>query len=534
MEIPQQVREMLEHQLETEGRPFCMLVDAEYRVVDCWGDRAAYGLEAITNGQDAVEVAPFLAGQPLGQTLGLPFVTDADGRAFHIDLIPDGDSCFVLFLDAEQECRRTRQVQQIANESRLIVARQKRLIDELIDTKTELALRRREAEEQSRDRGRYMAMMSHEFRTPLTAALGYVDLVTECDDLPVAAREHAVRLKRVTQQQLVLVDNLLNQARLEVGGVAIREVLADIRGLVEDISVLIAPLAAEKGLAFSAQVARRVPEYLRLDEIRFRQIVVNIMGNAVKYCEEGTVRLVLDWQDAGLEVRIDDTGPGIAAEQLPTLFRPFQRGASEPHAPGAGLGLSISRQLAEAMGGTITLRSRLTEGTTVTITLPAASATESPGGDPRANADLETGKILIAEDDPDLRLLLTAWLEQDGQTVTAAADGEEALAQTLKERPDLLVVDTNMPRLGGPGVARSLRARGFDGAIVALSGAHDPRDVEFALSCGCDEFLAKPPHRGTFLRVVRRMLLGTRLCVDARPGDLVAGDRAMPGDPDRR
>ena len=501
MNLPPEIERYLHERIVASRRPFCMRVAADHRLVARWGEASAYGLERLRPGDDVSAAVPFLDAQ-CTDIVELPFISDAQGHAFHAHLIPSAGDCYVLYVDARRELEQKRRAQQTANEVKLLLERERRMIAELVDAKAELTVRRKEAEAESRRRGEYIATMSHEFKTPLTALLAHADQLGQAvtSDL---GRQSSAAIRRIVQQQIWLIDNLLTSARLEADGFPIHAQLTDVRALVDDLCIVFAPLAAAGELSFGAYVTDAVPEFVHADALHLRQVLVNLLGNAVKFTVEGGVRLELDYADGKLIAAISDTGPGIPASEQETLFEPFRRGGGPPRASGAGLGLGITRALVDAMHGSLQLESAVGEGTRVTVRIAAAQLERS------TERQLEAGavSILIGDDDADIAELLALRLGEEGFRVRVAADGRAVVEAALADPPDLIVLDTNMPELDGPAAARALRTRGFAAPILALSAAGRRQDIEFALASGCTEFLRKPAHPDTLKRVIRQLLL---------------------------
>ncbi len=502
MSLPASIQKHLLNWALERRRPVCMRVTGDHRLLELWGDPGEFGLESLEIGGDVSGVAPFLCDYALGEEVELPFVTDASGHAYHVHLLPDGENRFVLFIDARQELNERQRHQQTANELKLLLERDRRLIGELIDARTELVILRREAEEESRRRGAFIATMSHEFKTPITAMLAHAERLGE-ELEPAEIRDTAGAIRRITQQQIWLIDNLLVRARLEADGFAIHRAATDPRALVDDLCLVFAPLAAERELSFAARVEQSVPEFLILDSLHLRQILVNLLSNAIKFTDEGSVELVVEYVEGNLEACVRDTGPGISAEDQAALFQPFQRGREEPRAAGSGLGLSLSRRLADALDGELCIEGGPGGGTQATARVPAEPADLGTVD----SADAAGSLIVLGEDDPDITDLLTARLGEAGYRIRGLADGEAVVEAALASDPRLVIVDINMPKLDGPAAARKLREQGFQAPILALSGATDRDDIEYALASGCTEFLRKPPHIPTLKRLIQRLLV---------------------------
>ncbi len=517
MTLPKRVSDFLRDRVLEYRNPCCLRVAADNLLLEIWGEPAKYGLDDLEVGDDVSAAMPLLSDYEFNEYVELPFVRDAVGHAFHVHLIPESDACFVLLLDATEEIRERERYQQTANEVRLLLDKERRLIAELVDAQAELAVRRKEAEDESRRRGEYIATMSHEFRTPLTAILAHAERLVADSAIADDDRKQLGRaIQRVSQQLVWLVDNLLTRARLEADSYAIHRSVTDTRALVDDLCLVFAPLAADKELSFAARVAENVPEFVMLDDLHFRQVLVNLLGNAIKYTFEGSVEVEIRFDDERLIATVADTGPGLAEEERNALFMPFNRGREEPRSPGAGLGLGITRQLVEAMDGTLTVESGQGTGTRMTVELGAASADSVS----EAAAPLATDLIVIGEDDPDIVDLLEVRLAEAGYRVHSVSDGKALVDAVLKLDPSLAIVDVNMPGLDGPAAARKLRESGFHAPILALSGAGRRRDIEYALSSGCTEFLRKPPHLGTLKRLIQQLILSGR--ADGYPDSIPA------------
>ncbi len=344
--------------------------------------------------------------------------------------------------------------------------------------------------------------MSHEFKTPITAMLAHAERLGE-ELEPAEIQDTTQAIRRLTQQQLWLIDNLLVRARLEADGFAIHRAPTDPRALVDDLCLVFAPLAAERELSFAARVEQNVPNFLVLDSLHVRQILVNLLSNAVKFTDEGGVELVVEYVDGNLEASVRDTGPGISAEDQAVLYQRYARGREEPRAAGSGLGLSLSRRLVDALDGELRIETEPGSGTQATMRVPAEPADLGTAD----SADAAGGLIVLGEDDPDITDLLTARLGEAGFQIHGLADGEAVVEAVLSSDPRLVILDVNMPKLDGPAAARRLRERGFRAPILALSGATDREDIEYALACGCTEFLRKPPHIPTLKRLIQRLLV---------------------------
>ncbi len=491
MTFPETIRNYLESDYSANRRPFCFQVDAEYRLVDSWGDAESYGLGGLSVGDDTVDHAPYLIGNLGTSVEKLPFVTTGSGTV-EIHIVPEDDRYFVIVMDASDEHRFRQQRQQTANELRLLhaaqqklIARQRALIGDLVEAKTELEHRRKEAERANERKSEFIAMMSHEFRTPLSSIVNYADLALEDDTSVENIRKSAEAISRAASHMNRLVETVLDEARIEAGQMRVQEAPFELSALLDDIATIMAPLAAEKQLSFGIYLSADVPEIIVADDACLRQILINLLGNAVKFTESGGVRLDVSWADHVLRIEITDTGPGIALEDQERIFDAFERAADSRSGgtKGTGLGLTITLGLARLMRGEIDLVSEPGGGCTVTVKVPAPASADSPAEEtalPEPATEFRAARpatILVCDDDEDLLALAEYYLLRAGYGMLIARDGREAVDKALAYDPDLVLMDINTPRLPGSEAASELRAKGFEAPIIALT-ASDVRKLD--------------------------------------------------------
>jgi PAS domain S-box-containing protein len=382
-------------------------------------------------------------------------------------------------------------------------------------TEERLLQARAAAEAANEAKSLFLANVSHDIRTPLSAVLGFCDILLERVDDPSAVRD--LRAIRRNGAYLVeLVDDILDLSRIEAGKLRMQLSRFTLADLILDIDSLMQVRALERGLPLTFEFARPVPQQLRSDRVRMRQILVNLIGNALKYTESGSVRVEIDYVQPGadgrLEFRVIDTGPGIAESDLECIFEPFRQLASAgPSAQrGSGLGLSIARRLAEQLAGEIRVESRVGSGSTFTLSIPVATtegevlaqpslhARELGGARASSIGGLIVGcRALVVDDVEDVRRIAAHFLEHSGALVELASSGEEALERIASAAAqgaeyDVVLLDMLMPGLGGDEVASHLRARGFDRPILAVTASAVREQRERWLRSGCDEVISKP------------------------------------------
>ncbi len=485
MSLADEIAAYLQDSFVERHQPFCICVDDSYRLTDWWGSGAQFGFSDLQRGHDMQTLAPFLIGNLSSEPVILPVVSTPHTGPVEVHILPHGNDHFVLLLSKEDDHAATLVRQQTANEVRLmhahqqkLIRKQRELIAELIETKAELELRRLEAERANLAKGRFIAMMSHEFRTPLSSIISYADRILEPDCDATSAQESANSISRASRHMHDMVNTVLDDARLEAGRKTLHERPFDLRSLADDLSAIIAPLAAEKALSFAARITAQAPECVNADDGCLRQILLNLLGNAVKFSDSGQVALVIDWAAGQLTCSVTDNGPGIALADQERLFQAFERGEQhESSREGSGLGLAISLKLAEAMRGRLEMDTDVGKGCRMIVSVPApAVERRSSEDDALSPPDVRLqarspAVILICDDDQDMRAIHEYYLGRAGYELLMAGDGQTAVDIALAQHPDLVVLDINTPGLNGIEAATLLRRRGFTAPIVALTAS---------------------------------------------------------------
>ena len=369
---------------------------------------------------------------------------------------------------------------------------------------SELQQARRTAESANQAKSAFLANMSHELRTPLNAILGFTQLMEGDSNLTAEQQVNLGIINRSGEHLLALINDVLEMSKIEAGRVTLQENDFDLYGLLDILEEMFRLRAEERGLALSFKRTEDVPQYVRTDEGKLRQVLMNLLGNAVKFTEEGGVALQIECtiEEEHLIFEVEDTGSGIAMEELETVFEPFVQTANVERAlEGTGLGLSISRQFACLMGGDISVRSELGQGSVFRFEVPigVADAAKIEVAQPsRRVVGLEPGqagnRLLIVDDQDTTRQLLIKFLEPLGFEVREAVNGREAIEMWEQWEPHLIWMDMRMPVMDGYEATRQIKAtaKGQATVIVALTASAFEEDQETILSAGCDDVVRKP------------------------------------------
>ena len=362
----------------------------------------------------------------------------------------------------------------------------------------QLAVHKRElAEQASLAKTRFLATLGHEVRTPMTGVLGMSELLlgTALND---KQRDYTHAIQNAGTHLLRLVNDALDIARIEAGKLELQQQDFDLRALVDEVVGLMAPMAESRGLSFADDMAADTPGRVKGDAMRVRQILLNLLGNAIKFTDKGGVSLrVSPLLPIGIRLEIRDTGPGISVEQQGRLFQRFEQADGARTAErygGSGLGLAICQELAMAMGGHIDLESTPGAGTRFIVDLPLWPAdTDLPGVvKPIGEVAVDPLRILLVEDDATVAEVITGLLRVRGHQVSHAMHGLAALAEIASRSFDVALLDLDLPGLDGLALARQLRAQGFTAPLLAVTARSDAQAEAQALAAGFDGFLRKP------------------------------------------
>ncbi len=450
-------------------------------------------------------------------------------EALWFTLITEGSVAFLLLVFVILATLRTRE----AEKARDAMAR---ALEEAREMRRIAEAARERAEKADEAKGRFLAVTSHELRTPLHGITGALQVVGE--GLTGERKKHFHGIASDCASVLLKnVEDILDFSALEAGRLQLDPSPCDPAGLVREVVRLFTVQAAAKGLRLDASVDDDCPKEALVDAHRVRQILINLVGNAVKFTAKGAIGVEIKrcqcppGSDARMmEVAVWDQGPGIPADQLSTIFEPFQRGdsARTRRKGGTGLGLAISRKLARQMGGDVTVESLEDVGSRFTFTLPFDVVTVENDTAPCAPAAAKQGplRVLVAEDNGVNAQLMRVFLERLGHTAVLVEDGEQAVSQALSVAFDVVLMDVEMPVMDGLEAARRIIDTLGDSAppLVAVTANVSQRDRDVARAAGMSHFLGKP-FRLEALEAVLAAALADPTDVDLAPRPLLAVSR---------
>jgi len=394
----------------------------------------------------------------------------------------------------------------LAQQSRLVAQEESnrqtlRLIDEIEAHKiTDLALQKskEDADAANLAKSRYLSGISHELRTPLQTILGYAQILSRDSRIPEERLESIEILRRSGEYLADLIEGLLDISKIEAGKLEIYQTQVDLHALLKQIGTMFRLQAAAKNIDFISTISPHIPKYVNADEKRLRQILINLLANAIKFTEQGQVNFSVRYRNQVAEFIIEDTGEGISDEHQERIFKPFERikSASTQHKPGTGLGLTIVKLLCDIMGGDISVESTTGQGAkfTVRLMLPSIDKPSQPVNEEsliQTQPD-EQGTIMVVDDEPSHRSLIFDFLVPLGFNVLEAKNANSCLSHKQLSHVDLFLLDVSLPDINGLTLAKKLRDLSILKPIIMVSADAEEHHSANGIETAHDAYLVKP------------------------------------------
>lgn len=364
----------------------------------------------------------------------------------------------------------------------------------------------------------FLANMSHEIRTPLGAIMGFADLIGSPELSKEDMDMYLAVVKRNSQQLLRIIDDILDLSKVEAGRMDIERIEFSLPEVLSDMASMMGLRASENSIGFELIAATALPEFVISDPTRLRQIIINVVGNAIKFTRKGEVKVTASFKDNQLELTVKDTGRGISKDQIQKLFQPFTQAdaATNRKYGGTGLGLALTKSLCQILGGDLVLKeSTLEKGSTFVATIgmipaPTSAFTTSMGAKFDSKTFIDSGQILsgmdilVIEDSVDNQNLMHILLSRAGAKVDVATDGIEGVGKAMSNPYDAVIMDIQMPRMDGLEAMRILRQKNYDRPVVALSAHAMTEQKNQAMAVGFADYLTKPIQRQSMIELLKK------------------------------
>lgn len=484
------VYRLLRKHLLAAARPAYLVVDQDLKLISASGDLEFYELLQLPLAQSCESELSFLIGYDVNEALELRFYQVNDDVIAHIVLLPHNDKVIILFMDASEAYRQEIQVQQKTNDLLILSEKQDALVKELVRTRDNLAEKHEALNEANNSKATFIANISDEIKTPLTTILGHASLLKNSVNESSNEMKMINAIERSGRHLLGIMDNLISQMDIELDNVQINPTPVDLNEFLLGLESLFEPIAKNKNLKFSINIKSLPPNEVRLDENRLRQVLINLLNNAVEYTDMGQVRLTIELLGENLIFEVYDTGKGISDSFQKEIFTAFKNSEGKR---GKGLGLSIAKKFVNLMGGNISCRSVLGVETQFSVVIPVEFIQQ----DKLSTTILEESdygeeeSVLIIEPNEDLFQLYEMALTKVGFIVSNAKSGEEGSKYIRSSRQSLVLI--SMPYQDQSIEAiNQIRDGGYTDPILVLISEDSQALSRQVFEAGANGFVTKP------------------------------------------
>lgn len=383
----------------------------------------------------------------------------------------------------------------------------------LISSEQQLKIAMNEANSANKAKSIFLARMSHELRTPLNAILGFSKILKKSKNITIDEKNNLGIIRRSGEHLLHIINEILELSKIEAGKLEITPKVFNFKDLINDIDSIFAFRCKEKRLEFNIKLESNIPNFVKVDELRLKQILINLLSNSLKFTKEGEISIYVYENSNKLFFEISDTGIGISKENIKKIFKPFEQVSSDDSTNGTGLGLSITKELITLMNGSIYVKSVINSGSTFYFSISYEKVLDEKDIQIESHKDIleiksfnKKVKVLVVDDIEINRELLSLFLLPYGIDVVKAQSGYEALEFFEKEKFNLIFMDIKMKGMDGIETIKNIRSKDLNIPIVVVSANVFQEDIEYAIKSGANSFLAKPIDEKDLLKVLEENL----------------------------
>jgi len=495
---PFSVYRLLRQHLLASARPAYLVMDKNFNLISASGDLDYYDLSTLEIGKTCDASLNFLVSHDMAEALELRFFQINKEVIAHIVLLPHEGRLIILFMDASAAYQQEQEVQQKANEVLILSEKQDELVKQLVKTRDNLAIKHEELAEANGAKAKFITNLADDIKSPLTSILGHSSLLkNDLGDSPEQVKMIEA-IERSGRHLLILVENLLDQMHLELSDVKLKLVPLDINNLLLDLDAIFSPVAQRKDLEFSIIRDSIPPNRIKIDEIRLRQVLVNLLNNAFKYTEMGSIKLTVGWKDNNLYFEVYDSGRGIPESFQNKMFSAFNQHSNgqihdKEQGKGKGLGLSIAKHFVELMGGKISCQSTLGVETRFSLLIPS-ELDNSEALEKSIIENLDFGgdaHILVIDSNEDLCQLYELALSKAGFVVSQCQSTEVGIEIAKRKKPGLILIGLDT-QADGLDAIKQIRDSSYNEPILAQISMESSIASRAVFEAGGNGFITKP------------------------------------------